>query len=83
MSKESRRRANAVNPAVSAIETAVEIIDPSAAGAAFIAGGAISGPLQSAMRAGGDPDAEPRNEARAERKERRAAKRAKRHDRDE
>jgi hypothetical protein len=79
----SRRRArNAVAPTVSALETAIEIVDPNAAGAGFIVGGAISGPLQSALRAGGGQNGEPTSPERAERAARRAARRSGRRDRD-
>jgi hypothetical protein len=75
----SRRRArNAIAPTVSAIETAIEIADPNAAGTAFMMGGAISGPLQSALRAGGGKDGEPTSPERAERAARRAARRSER-----
>jgi hypothetical protein len=76
-----RRARNAVAPTVSALETATEMIDPNAAGAGFILGGAISGPLQSALRAGGGQDGEPTSPERAERAARRAARRTKRRDR--
>jgi hypothetical protein len=77
----SRRARNAVAPTVSALETATEIFDPNAAGAGFIVGGAISGPLQSALRAGGGQTGEPTSPERAERAARRAARRTQRRDR--
>jgi hypothetical protein len=76
-----RRAADAVSPAVSAAETATEIIDPAAAGGAFMAGGAISGPLRSWLSHSNRPPEEldpniPRSERRAMRRARRRARRS-------